>query len=41
VEQGVFALDSGAAWGGQLSALRLEDGKIFEEKADLREDNDQ
>jgi bis(5'-nucleosyl)-tetraphosphatase (symmetrical) len=32
VEPGVFALDSGAAWGGHLSILRLDDGEIFAEK---------
>ncbi len=29
-EPGVLALDSGAAWGGQLSAVRLEDGRVFQ-----------
>ncbi|MEE8523682.1 MAG: symmetrical bis(5'-nucleosyl)-tetraphosphatase [Thermoanaerobaculia bacterium] len=29
-EAGVIALDSGAAWGGRLSAVRLEDGEIFQ-----------
>jgi bis(5'-nucleosyl)-tetraphosphatase (symmetrical) len=29
-EAGVIALDSGAAWGGKLSALRLEDGEVFQ-----------
>jgi len=38
VEPGIFALDSGAAWGGHLSALRLEDGRIFREKVGLRGD---
>lgn len=26
----LYALDSGCLWGGQLSALRLQDGKIFQ-----------
>lgn len=30
-EPGVVALDSGAAWGGSLSALRLDDGLIFQQ----------
>ncbi len=29
-EAGVVALDSGAAWGGHLSVLRLEDDRIFQ-----------
>jgi len=33
VEDGVAALDTGCAWGGELTALRLDDGKIFQEKA--------
>ena len=32
VEPGIFALDSGAAWGRHLSILRLDDGEIFAEK---------
>ena len=28
----VFALDSGAAWGRELSCIRLEDGQVFQEK---------
>lgn len=32
VEPGVFALDSGCAWGGPLTALRLEDGTIVQQK---------
>lgn len=40
VEEGVFALDSGAAWGGHLSGLRLEDGRIFEEKVEVSGDQD-
>lgn len=31
VGEGVVGLDSGCAWGGSLSALRLEDGKIVQE----------
>ncbi len=30
---GISALDSGAAWGGKLSALRLEDHQLFQVKA--------
>jgi bis(5'-nucleosyl)-tetraphosphatase (symmetrical) len=29
-EAGAVALDSGAAWGGELSVLRLEDGVVFQ-----------
>lgn len=29
---GVLGLDSGVAWGGPLSAVRLEDGALFEEE---------
>ena len=32
-EAGVVALDSGAAWGGSLSVLRLEDDRIFQRRA--------
>ncbi len=32
-EAGVVALDSGAVYGGSISALRLEDGKIFQRRA--------
>lgn len=28
-EKNVFALDTGCAWGGKLTAMRLEDGKLF------------
>jgi bis(5'-nucleosyl)-tetraphosphatase (symmetrical) len=30
-QRGVVALDSGCAWGGPLSAYRLEDGALFQE----------
>lgn len=33
VEDGIAALDTGCAWGRELTALRLEDGKIFQEPA--------
>ncbi|MDY7093074.1 MAG: symmetrical bis(5'-nucleosyl)-tetraphosphatase [Acidobacteriota bacterium] len=33
VQPGILALDSGAAWGGKLTAVRLEDGKIFQQRA--------
>lgn len=29
-EEGLVALDSGYVWGGTLTALRVEDGKVFE-----------
>jgi bis(5'-nucleosyl)-tetraphosphatase (symmetrical) len=29
-EPGVVALDSGVAWGGPLSAVRLEDGRLVQ-----------
>ena len=29
-EEGLIALDSGYVWGGALTALRIEDGKVFE-----------
>lgn len=29
-ENGAHAVDTGCLWGGQLSALRLEDGKVFQ-----------
>jgi bis(5'-nucleosyl)-tetraphosphatase (symmetrical) len=32
LEEGLLALDSGAAWGGPLTAVRLEDRKIFQER---------
>lgn len=31
LEPRVKALDTGAAWGGRLTALRLEDGEVFQE----------
>lgn len=33
IQPGILALDSGAAWGGKLTALRLDDGKIFQQRA--------
>lgn len=32
-EAGVFPLDSGAVWGGELTAMRLEDGALFRVKS--------
>jgi bis(5'-nucleosyl)-tetraphosphatase (symmetrical) len=31
LEDGVAALDTGCAWGRELTALRLDDGKVFQE----------
>lgn len=31
-EAGTYCLDSGCAWGGHLSALRLEDHQVFQQK---------
>ncbi|HEV8581948.1 MAG TPA: symmetrical bis(5'-nucleosyl)-tetraphosphatase [Thermoanaerobaculia bacterium] len=33
VENGVAALDTGCAWGRELTALRLDDGRIFQQPA--------
>lgn len=33
LENGVAALDTGCAWGRELTALRLEDGRVFQEAA--------
>jgi bis(5'-nucleosyl)-tetraphosphatase (symmetrical) len=30
-EPGLLALDSGCVWGGVLTAVRLEDGAVFQE----------
>ena len=32
-EEGLIALDSGYVWGGALTALRIEDGKVFQVQA--------
>ncbi len=32
-EAGVFPLDTGAVWGGKLTAMRLEDGALFQVKS--------
>ena len=32
-EQGLLALDSGCLWGGSLTAVRLDDGQVFQEPA--------
>lgn len=32
LEEGLLALDSGAAWGGPLTAVRLEDRAVFQER---------
>jgi bis(5'-nucleosyl)-tetraphosphatase (symmetrical) len=34
VKNGVAALDPGCAWGRELTALRLDDWKVFQEKAE-------
>ena len=28
-EKRIYALDTGAVWGGKLTAMRLEDGEFF------------
>ena len=33
IEDGVAALDTGAAWGRELTALRLDDWRVFQERA--------
>ncbi|MDR3213388.1 MAG: symmetrical bis(5'-nucleosyl)-tetraphosphatase [Azoarcus sp.] len=33
-EDGLIALDSGYVWGGQLTAVRIEDGKVFQVQAE-------
>jgi bis(5'-nucleosyl)-tetraphosphatase (symmetrical) len=33
VEDGIAALDTGCVWGRELTALRLDDGKVFQEPA--------
>lgn len=35
--QNLYALDTGCLWGGKLTALRLEDKKIFQVPCDLRD----
>ena len=32
LEPGLVALDSGCFWGGPLSAIRLEDGVVFQQE---------
>ena len=32
IEGGLVALDSGCAWGGPLSAIRLDDGEVFQQR---------
>jgi bis(5'-nucleosyl)-tetraphosphatase (symmetrical) len=29
-EPGLIALDSGCVWGGKLTAVRIEDGEVFQ-----------
>ena len=36
-EDNVLALDTGCVWGGQLTALRLEDNKLFQVPCDARD----
>jgi bis(5'-nucleosyl)-tetraphosphatase (symmetrical) len=36
VEEQAVCLDSGCAWGGELTALRLEDDAVFQEVSELR-----
>ncbi|MDH3402442.1 MAG: symmetrical bis(5'-nucleosyl)-tetraphosphatase [Acidobacteriota bacterium] len=33
IQQGLFALDTGCFWGGALTAVRLEDGAVFSQRA--------
>jgi len=33
IQEGLFALDTGCAWGGALTAVRLEDGAVFSQRA--------
>ena len=33
IRNGIAALDSGCVWGGELTALRLDDWKVFQERA--------
>lgn len=33
IQEGIFALDTGCVWGGALTAVRLDDGAVFSQRA--------
>ena len=36
ISPGIRALDTGCVWGERLTALRLEDGQVFQVESELR-----